>query len=240
MQGSDSNSPVGSALDNAVIEELQDQLDGARRKIATIEQYRQQDQVKLAEMTETLREVDAESGDSGLTERQVKKLKTALEKSQNRLADKDERLEQLASELGKLRSETTSLRSTLKEQEAIIRAQASTGDSPASTRKPSVKRSKTSPAKPSGKSSRNSNGATKTDPNFGQIFTRKPEHIDNLKQINGVGPALEKRLNSVGIYTFEQVSDWSKETVEYIDEQLSLGGRIRRERWVAQAKKLSR
>ena len=88
--------------------------------------------------------------------------------------------------------------------------------------------------------SRKSSTPTKKDPNLGRVFTRRPSGIDDLKLISGVGPVLEKRLNSVGIYHFEQVKDWSKSTVAYLDEDLSLAGRIGREKWVEQAKKLAR
>ncbi len=63
---------------------------------------------------------------------------------------------------------------------------------------------------------------------------------DDLKQLSGVGPALEKKLNEAGVTTFAQVAGWSKADIADMDEKLSFKGRIDREDWVAQAKKLAK
>ncbi len=63
---------------------------------------------------------------------------------------------------------------------------------------------------------------------------------DDLKQLSGVGPALEKKLNEAGVSTFAQIADWKKADIESMDEKLSFKGRIEREGWVAQAKKLAK
>lgn len=62
---------------------------------------------------------------------------------------------------------------------------------------------------------------------------------DDLKQISGVGPKLEKLLHKNGVYYFWQVASWSPEDVEFVDAQLEVfTGRIARDSWVAQANKL--
>ena len=63
---------------------------------------------------------------------------------------------------------------------------------------------------------------------------------DDLKQLSGVGPALEKKLHEAGVTTFAQVAGWSKADIADMDEKLSFKGRIEREDWVAQAKKLAK
>ena len=63
---------------------------------------------------------------------------------------------------------------------------------------------------------------------------------DDLKQLSGVGPALEKKLNENGVTTFAQIAAWKKNDIEEFDEKLSFKGRIEREGWVAQAKKLAK
>ncbi len=78
------------------------------------------------------------------------------------------------------------------------------------------------------------------DKNLGMIYAARPNDVDDLKQISGVGPVLERRLHSAGIYRFEQVRNWTTKTITFLDEQLSLGGRIEREDWVSQAKALTR
>ncbi len=63
---------------------------------------------------------------------------------------------------------------------------------------------------------------------------------DDLKQLSGVGPALEKKLIEAGVTTFAQIAGWSKADIADMDTKLSFKGRIDREDWVAQAKKLAK
>lgn len=62
---------------------------------------------------------------------------------------------------------------------------------------------------------------------------------DDLKQLSGVGPALEKKLIEAGVTTFAQIAGWKKADVAAMDEKLSFKGRIEREGWIEQAKKLA-
>ncbi len=62
---------------------------------------------------------------------------------------------------------------------------------------------------------------------------------DDLKLISGVGPALEKKLNELGIFTFEQVSEFDAEMVQEVNDAIEFfPGRVQRDDWVGQAKKL--
>lgn len=63
---------------------------------------------------------------------------------------------------------------------------------------------------------------------------------DDLKQLSGVGPALEKKLHAAGVTTFAQVAAWTEADVAAMDEQLSFKGRIEREGWIAQAAELAK
>ncbi|MBD3663231.1 50S ribosomal protein L21 [Sulfitobacter aestuariivivens] len=58
---------------------------------------------------------------------------------------------------------------------------------------------------------------------------------DDLKELSGVGPALEKKLHAAGVTTFAQIAAWTEADVADMDEKLSFKGRIEREGWVAQA-----
>jgi large subunit ribosomal protein L21 len=62
---------------------------------------------------------------------------------------------------------------------------------------------------------------------------------DDLKQLSGVGPALEKKLIAAGVTTFAQIAAWTEADIAEFDEKLSFKGRIEREGWVEQAKKLA-
>lgn len=62
---------------------------------------------------------------------------------------------------------------------------------------------------------------------------------DDLKKIKGVGPVYEEKLNSIGIFTFTQVSKLTPEAIKAIEELTKyFPGKIEREDWVSQAKNL--
>ncbi len=62
---------------------------------------------------------------------------------------------------------------------------------------------------------------------------------DDLKKISGVGPKLEAMLNQNGVYYFWQVAEWTASDIKIVDDRLDVfTGRIERDNWVAQAKKL--
>lgn len=63
---------------------------------------------------------------------------------------------------------------------------------------------------------------------------------DDLKQLSGVGPALEKKLHEAGVTTFAQIAAWTDADVEEFGEKLSFKGRIEREGWIEQAKDLAK
>lgn len=71
------------------------------------------------------------------------------------------------------------------------------------------------------------------------IGTATKAEADDLKEINGIGPAYEKKLNDIGIYTYEQIS---KLKAADKDELSALEGitreKIEAEEWVKQAKDL--
>ena len=68
----------------------------------------------------------------------------------------------------------------------------------------------------------------------------KAEGGDDLKELSGVGPALEKKLHDAGVTTFAQIAGWTADDIADMDEKLSFKGRIEREGWVEQAKKLAK
>ncbi|TWG98984.1 large subunit ribosomal protein L21 [Mesorhizobium sp. J18] len=61
---------------------------------------------------------------------------------------------------------------------------------------------------------------------------------DDVSLISGVGPALKKKLEEAGITSLKQIAELKKADADKLDEDLSLGGRIERDEWVAQAKEL--
>ena len=63
---------------------------------------------------------------------------------------------------------------------------------------------------------------------------------DDLRMISGIGPKLEQVLNGKGIFRFADIARWAASDVEKIEAELSLGGRIARDGWVKQARKLAK
>jgi NADH-quinone oxidoreductase subunit E len=64
---------------------------------------------------------------------------------------------------------------------------------------------------------------------------------DDLKLIWGVGPKLEKMLNDLGVWHFDQIASWTKAEIKWVDERLEgFKGRAERDEWVKQAKKLAK
>lgn len=62
---------------------------------------------------------------------------------------------------------------------------------------------------------------------------------DDLKLISGIGPFIEKKLNEIGIYTFEQISKFSIKDIEDVTALIEFfPGRIERDNWRTQAKDL--
>lgn len=61
---------------------------------------------------------------------------------------------------------------------------------------------------------------------------------DDLKRIKGVGPVLEKKLNALGYYHFDQIAAWTPQNADWVDDQLNFKGRIGRDNWIEQAKLL--
>jgi len=70
---------------------------------------------------------------------------------------------------------------------------------------------------------------------------RQPKALDepakplDLKAISGIGPKLEKVLNGLGIWTYGQIAAWTSEEIAWVEDYLSLAGRIGRDDWTAQA-----
>lgn len=60
---------------------------------------------------------------------------------------------------------------------------------------------------------------------------------DNLKEIEGIGPAMEKLVNELGFFHFDQIASWTESDVALVDAEMKgFKGRITRDKWVAQAK----
>jgi NADH-quinone oxidoreductase subunit E len=98
---------------------------------------------------------------------------------------------------------------------------------------------KAAPAKKKADASANVAGPSADDKNRPKAI-EKPDEIDDLKMISGVGPKIESILHSLGIYTWEQITRWTSDERDWVDGYLKFKGRIEREDWVRQAEALAR
>ena len=72
--------------------------------------------------------------------------------------------------------------------------------------------------------------------NFDRIGRASASEADDLKDIVGVGPFLERKLHSLGIYTYRQIANFTKEDIDKVNELIEFfPGRIERDHWVQQA-----
>jgi predicted flap endonuclease-1-like 5' DNA nuclease len=75
----------------------------------------------------------------------------------------------------------------------------------------------------------------------GEQSTDEPVNAarDNLQAIKGVGPAIEKTLNELGIFRFQQIADMSEYDIDRVAKRLKgFRSRIYREDWTGQAREL--
>jgi predicted flap endonuclease-1-like 5' DNA nuclease len=62
---------------------------------------------------------------------------------------------------------------------------------------------------------------------------------DDLKLISGIGRQNEGRLHGLGIWHFGQIARWTPANVKWAGSYLAFHGRIEREKWIQQARKLA-
>ncbi|MEE4378503.1 MAG: hypothetical protein V2J55_13500 [Candidatus Competibacteraceae bacterium] len=64
-----------------------------------------------------------------------------------------------------------------------------------------------------------------------------PYPPDDLKTLAGIGPTIEKKLNEHGIISYRQLAELNEQEVQHLETTvLKFPGRIRRDKWVEQAK----
>jgi NADH-quinone oxidoreductase subunit E len=74
-----------------------------------------------------------------------------------------------------------------------------------------------------------------------ELLKKPVGQADDLKLIWGVGPALEKLLNKIGIWHFDQIANWTAKELAWVDDKLEgFKGRAKRDEWIKQSKKLAK
>lgn len=73
------------------------------------------------------------------------------------------------------------------------------------------------------------------------LLSERPETVDDLKEIKGIGPRMEGVLNAKGVYLFQQLAEFTPEDVAWVSAAIdTFPNRIERDRWVEQAQQLYR
>lgn len=137
-------------------------------------------------------------------------------------------------------------------KDGVVAGRAAEAPTPAApaTPKPAVKqveeakKAKKAPAK---KAAAKKTPAKKTSVDAANVAEKKPRTMkaarkagaDDLKKIKGVGPKLEQTLNELGFYHYDQVAKWTEAEIAWVDNRLKFKGRIQRDDWIEQAKKLA-
>ena len=68
----------------------------------------------------------------------------------------------------------------------------------------------------------------------------KDSKADDLELIWGVGPKLRELLNKMGVWHFDQIASWTEKEIRWVDARLEdFKGRIERDDWIGQSKKLA-
>jgi predicted flap endonuclease-1-like 5' DNA nuclease len=70
--------------------------------------------------------------------------------------------------------------------------------------------------------------------------SKEPVQKDALIEIEGIGPAYERALNALGIFTFAQLATQDADSLAANLTARVTAERIRREKWIEQAKKLAK
>ena len=63
---------------------------------------------------------------------------------------------------------------------------------------------------------------------------------DVLSRINGIGPKIENDLNALGVFHFWQLAQLGPHDVRRIEQRVGFPGRIMRDDWVGQARRILR
>jgi predicted flap endonuclease-1-like 5' DNA nuclease len=62
---------------------------------------------------------------------------------------------------------------------------------------------------------------------------------DDLTAIEGIGPFLEKKLNEINVFTYEQIAQWDAATITQVTHDIQFfEGRIEKDNWIGQAQRL--
>jgi predicted flap endonuclease-1-like 5' DNA nuclease len=186
-----------------------------------------QDQLQ-AQQQRTAQQVQERDAQIANLQRELKDLQTerqALRKEVQNIPEKDEQIDRLQKRLKELR---TALKAT----------PSSTAISPQPHRQKEAGPNSSQPKVSTPVAPPRQNGAGQKLSVRQQPKSDKPVQADDLKKIDGIGPVLADSLQKLGTRTFIQIARWKPADIEKIAKKLATDPeRIKRENWIAGAKK---
>lgn len=149
---------------------------------------------------------------------QVKKVtEPLLEEARRQVESLEEELKQHHHRYENLKQETDSMRKTADQLRAELAAEREREGALLAEREEKKVESK----------------STKQRPRFALASGQKR---DDLSLISGIGPGIHKKLNGLGIYTFQQIAEFTPDDIEMVTQVLKVfRGRIGRDNWIGQA-----
>ena len=247
----DTNGKLSAAQDKASASA--DDLKGLKAQLAALQKERVGVDKQLSLLNGKLGDANAALGDAQSTSKasaaEIKDLRAqlaALQKQRDGLAGDADKLAQTQADLTETRNIAKKSESeilALKKQ--LARAQTDADKAKEMAAKaaaaPKAKPAPEPKAKPAPKKLAAKVPAKKgetVDPKLGLLYTERPKSVDDLKKISGVASVLEKRLNGFGVYRFKQIADWEQSNVDEFSERIGFKGRVERDRWIPQCRRL--
>ena len=199
----------------STLQSKEQELDRHQSRIADIEaelaRLRTQNQDDLTRFTETVQQRDQEIQRLRATMEELEVFRSEVEKKELALREAEERR---IMDVSEREEEIAALRKRLVEYRVAQRHGA---------------QAKAAAAADSG-----THGSSTAGRGTGK---HRSAQKDDLKQIHGIGPVMERVLNRMGMFTFRQIAEWKDQDVEQMASELNtFPDRIRHDNWIAGAK----
>ncbi len=187
------------------------ELSKALSKAETVSKKAEQNDIELRRLRSELQALQAQRDNS------VESLSTT---ASNYSTTDAKALEKLENDIIRRDQQIEQLKGRLADAQQI-----SSAETAKPNRKTPKNRSSQAPNKP---------GASHASP----VLFAVPKEKDDLKRVKGIGPVMEKTLNSLGITSFKQIAEFTKADIERVSDALeTFPGRIERDDWVGGAHK---
>ena len=199
----------------STLQSKEQELDRHQSRIADIEaelaRLRTQNQDDLTRFTETVQQRDQEIQRLRATVEELEVFRSEVEKKELALREAEERR---IMDVSEREEEIAALRKRLVEYRVAQRHGAQ--------------------AKAAAASDAGTHGSSTAGRGTGK---HRSAQKDDLKQIHGIGPVMERVLNRMGMFTFRQIAEWKDQDVEQMASELNtFPDRIRHDNWIAGAK----